>query len=185
MDQPARPARTRRTRERVCKRWTPKMDTTDPFPVSMEDLHTTIGCTKSGLYRYLKKHFEEGEHFVRRPSSSAATPKKWGGHNALTIFARDKSVPELVASSYNLQHRYAPHQQATTIMSLENQTIGFICSSLGGGGGGSPRATVSHWTVQGGSLLSRPCTGRGMRRMGSCRQGSGGRKGAGAPHRVP
>ena len=41
-----------------------------------------------------------------------------------------KKAYDLVSRSYNINNRYSPHIQVNAIMSVENQTIGFITACL-------------------------------------------------------
>lgn len=106
------------------------------FDVSLEGLDVTLGCRKDSLLRFMKKNLREGVHFIQKTLSPEAETKMGGGHNRVTFFARDVGIADLLKSSYNLKHKYVPHigslAQVKTIMTLENQTIGFICSALEG-----------------------------------------------------
>jgi very-short-patch-repair endonuclease len=86
---------------------------------------------KDHLVRFVRKNLKEGVHYISRPASRG----EHGGHNKVDyLLTRD--ARELVTNTYNLKHKYVSHvgslTQVRTIMSLENQTIGFIMTAFNG-----------------------------------------------------
>lgn len=91
------------------------------------DINDIQVARKDNIVRFLKKHFRENVHYVRKNNI--------GKRGATTHdYYVTKSTFELINSSYNLKHRYIPQlhsmKQVNLLMTLENQTIGFICSSF-------------------------------------------------------
>jgi very-short-patch-repair endonuclease len=102
------------------------LDTTSiKFDKNLEDLILYFNTRKDNILTYLKKHFKEDIHFITKKEISLQR----GKYNKRNIFMTNE-VFELIKSSYNIKHRYVPLlrnvEQVKTIMSLENQTIGFI-----------------------------------------------------------
>jgi very-short-patch-repair endonuclease len=102
------------------------LDTTSiKFDKNLEDLILYFNTRKDNILTYLKKHFKEDIHFITKKEISLQR----GKYNKCNIFMTNE-VFELIKSSYNIKHRYIPLlrnvEQVKTIMSLENQTIGFI-----------------------------------------------------------
>lgn len=110
-----------------------RIDTIVMRAVDIDDL-ATLGCRKDSMVRYLRRYFIEGKDYELVVGPNEVTIQG-GGHNKRHMFVTEEAY-SLILSSYNLKHRYAPLvgslRQVRTIMSLENQTIGFICSSLQG-----------------------------------------------------
>lgn len=102
--------------------------------INDDDL-VAMGCRKDNLMRFVRKHFVAGRDYTFEEIPKERRVKRWGGHNTLRILVTEDTYG-LIRSSYNLKNRYVPSvgslTQVKTIMSLENQTIGFICSSLQG-----------------------------------------------------
>jgi very-short-patch-repair endonuclease len=101
------------------------------FDFNLNDLLGEFKTSKQKLYLYLQKHFIENIHYEKRRPQ----PNKQGGQNRIDFYLR-KDVFELIKTTYNLKHRYVTKvknvNQVQTIMSLENQTIGFITAVLDG-----------------------------------------------------
>jgi len=102
------------------------LDTTSiKFDKNLEDLILYFNTRKDNILTYLKKNFKEDIHFITKKEISLQR----GKYNKRNIFMTNE-VFELIKSSYNIKHRYIPLlrnvEQVKTIMSLENQTIGFI-----------------------------------------------------------
>jgi very-short-patch-repair endonuclease len=81
---------------------------------------------KDLVVRFLKKHFIENTHYIIKKGCDV---KKHGGQNKHDYYLTNHAY-ELLTNSYNINNRYSPHIQVNTIMSLENQTIGFITACL-------------------------------------------------------
>lgn len=97
------------------------------FTYNLDDLLDLVQTKKGNLVRYVLKHFKENVHFVRRsdPSSQGR-----GGHNRVAFMLTEQAY-SLVEASYGQQHHYKSGG-VNTLMSLENQTIGFMKSALDG-----------------------------------------------------
>ena len=101
------------------------------FSKNLEELLEFITSPKNIIARYLKNNFKENIHFiVIRPNLN----KKHGGHNKIDYLLTEKSF-ELVKNSFNLKNRYLTKItenccHVNLLMSLENQTIGFIENSF-------------------------------------------------------
>lgn len=84
-----------------------------------------IDCRKDNLVRFIKRNFKIKEHFVEVPTNV----RRHGGNNQKDILMTQENY-DLVLKSFNLKNRYVPIfqnlNQVNIIMSLENQTIGFI-----------------------------------------------------------
>ena len=107
------------------------------FPISLDGLEGELGCRKDSLKRFLERCSLRKDIDYTTAKVCNSTFSCHGGHNRQTIFVRDQDVYDLIKSSYNLKHRYVPligglSQVSTILMSIENQTIGFICSCLKG-----------------------------------------------------
>jgi hypothetical protein len=81
--------------------------------------------------KFLVKNFRENVHYVI--SKNIYEKGKRGGQNKIN-YMLTKETLELVTNTYNLKHRYirkiGNSQHVNIIMSLENQTIGFIENSF-------------------------------------------------------
>jgi very-short-patch-repair endonuclease len=100
------------------------------YPVCIDRVCTEQNATKCNIVRFLKRNFVENVHYnVTKPDKSG----QYGGQNIivynLTTYAYD-----LITSSYGMKNKYVPNykntEQVQILMSLENQTIGFIASCL-------------------------------------------------------
>ena len=102
------------------------------FSKNLEELLEFITSPKNIIVRYLKNNFKENIHFiVIRPNNFN---KKHGGNNKIDYLLTEKSF-ELVKNSFNLKNRYLTKItenccHVNLLMSLENQTIGFIENSF-------------------------------------------------------
>lgn len=104
------------------------------FSRNIEDLlEEGTGTRKDTLVRYLCKHFKENAHYIKTTVDEALPKAPGGGYKRAIYFVSD-DVYELIKSSYNLKHRYVrvvgSMRQVRTVMSLENQTVGFIVSTF-------------------------------------------------------
>ncbi len=87
-----------------------------------------ITSRKDHITKFLTKNFKENIHYIK--FKNAITTKKGGcGKNRIEYLLTEETF-ELVKNSFNLKHRYITKignsQNINIIMSLENQTIGFI-----------------------------------------------------------
>jgi very-short-patch-repair endonuclease len=102
------------------------------FSKNLEELLEFITSPKNIIVRYLKNNFKEHIHFiVIHPNN---LNKKHGGNNKIDYLLTEKSF-ELVKNSFNLKNRYLTKIienccHVNLLMSLENQTIGFIENSF-------------------------------------------------------
>ena len=99
----------------------------DKFTKNLEDLLKIHNTRKDKIVRYIKKNLKENEHFVIKKTKST---NGRGGHNKVIYYLSENSF-ELVKDSFNLKHRYLTKinnnvNHVNILMSLENQTIGFI-----------------------------------------------------------
>ena len=105
------------------------------FNVDLDTVLGHIGGRKDNVTNYIKKHFVLNQDFVELPQPPSV-PKNRGGSNKVTYLMTSKTY-DLLKSSYNLKHKYMPllqnlNQVSTIVMSLENQTIGFIHNTFSG-----------------------------------------------------
>lgn len=103
------------------------------FSRNVEELMSLLKLERKGeIVRYLQKNFKEDVHYTKNNKNVI---KHRGGHNKIN-YELTENVFELVLNSYNLKNRYLPVIMNTPnlniIMSLENQTIGFIENSFNG-----------------------------------------------------
>jgi very-short-patch-repair endonuclease len=109
------------------------------FCVNLDDLTFHSGSSKGKQKKFLQKNFREGKHFVVQPFHPPTEKMNRGGHNRETIFLTEECA-DLMKSTYGLRNRYVTllHtasgslKQVKTLMTLENQTIGFIASCIDG-----------------------------------------------------
>jgi very-short-patch-repair endonuclease len=103
------------------------------FPVSIDQLAVDVNSRKDKILYYIKKHFREGVHYTK--VNYTPVVKKNGGQNRQDYYVTNETA-ELCRTTYNMKNKYVPHyknvEQVRVLMSLENQTIGFIASSLEG-----------------------------------------------------
>lgn len=87
---------------------------------------------KDNLVRFLTTHFKEHVHYKK---TRAVVYRRHGGAHKHEYTLTQQAF-DLVASSYNMKHRYVRKlmnvEQVTVLMSLENQTIGFIENAYAG-----------------------------------------------------
>jgi very-short-patch-repair endonuclease len=103
------------------------------FSKNLEDLLSNFTSQKIRIVEFLKNNFKENTHYIIKKHD---IDKKLGrgGHNKINYFLTDKTF-ELVKNSFNLKHRYLTKlnnncNHVNIVMSLENQTIGFIENSF-------------------------------------------------------
>lgn len=91
---------------------------------NLEALSKELDTRKDNVKRFLLKHFKINKDFIiiKKEAKKSGRPRE-------AILLTEK-VYQLMMKSYNISNRYSPHTQTNTIMSVENQTIGFIESCL-------------------------------------------------------
>lgn len=85
------------------------------------------GTNKKNATRFIKKHLIHGVHYTTSRTESV----RRGGHNKV-IFKLTPEANTLFRNSFKRGVTYAPERECATIMSLENQTVGFIHASYDG-----------------------------------------------------
>lgn len=101
------------------------------FTQNLDSLIPLFKTQKCSITRFLEKHFKENVHYIKYKSilTNNDLSKKHGGQNKIEYLLTDETF-ELMKSSYNLKHRYITKiknsNHVNIIMTLENQTIGFI-----------------------------------------------------------
>ena len=104
------------------------------FDCSVDDLTKDLGCRrKDAVVRFICKNFKENTHYiVVNPNKSCA---QHGGQNKNDLMMTAEAY-NLCKTSFNMKNKYLPKfanvEQVRIIMSLENQTIGFIASAFDG-----------------------------------------------------
>lgn len=92
-------------------------------------LFTSYRCS---VVNFLMKNFREIFRYIIQKNVNIGTGGR-GGKNKIFYMITNETL-ELVKNSYNLKHRYVRNigdsQHLNVIMSLENQTIGFIENSF-------------------------------------------------------
>ena len=101
------------------------------FNKNLEELLSIFKTQKVKLVNFLKNNFKENIHYIINKNINLST--KHGGHNKINYLV-NKETFELIKNSYNLRYRYVNiinnTKNINIIMSLENQTIGFIENSF-------------------------------------------------------
>jgi very-short-patch-repair endonuclease len=90
-------------------------------------LDANQGTRKCNIKRFIVKHFTRNVHYVLTTSSLLNIGS--GGQNKEDVLLTEETF-NLCLASFKLKNRYNPSLQVKTIMSLENQTIGFITACL-------------------------------------------------------
>ena len=102
------------------------------FTKDLDDLVSILNAKKQKIKIFLKKNFRENIDFIYYNLVSNKK-KNLGGHNKI-IYMLTEETYELVKNTYNLKHRYVPvinnTKHINIVMSIENQTIGFIENSF-------------------------------------------------------
>jgi len=108
------------------------------FSYKSEDLVIPLNlANKAHIDRFIRKQFKEGVHYIHKKSQMPSNENKltWGGHNKMDTLLT-KEAYDLCLSTYNLKHKYVSKvgglEQVKILMSLENQTIGFIENAFKG-----------------------------------------------------
>jgi very-short-patch-repair endonuclease len=101
------------------------------FSKNLEELLPLFASQKVRIVEFLKYNFKENIHYIINKNNFKI--KKNGGNNKIDYMLTDEAF-ELVKNTYNLKHRYitkiGDSRHLNIIMSLENQTIGFIKNSF-------------------------------------------------------
>jgi len=102
------------------------------FTKNAEELLLLVKTQKHNIIRYLKKYFIENTHFIIK---KAYDNKKngSGGHNKDNYLLTNECY-EIIKDNYNLKNKYLTKllgniKNFNLLMSLENQTIGWIENS--------------------------------------------------------
>jgi very-short-patch-repair endonuclease len=102
------------------------------FTKSLDELlYIFKDSQKIRIVEFLKNNFKENIHFIK---SNENKKQGRGGHNKINYFLSSETF-ELIKNSFNLKHRYLSKindniNHVNLLMSLENQTIGFIENSF-------------------------------------------------------
>lgn len=88
---------------------------------------------KIRVVEFLKNNFKENVHYIKDKENNNKKEGRWG-HNKINYLLTETTF-ELVKNSFNLKHRYLSKindnvGHLNLLMSLENQTIGFIENSF-------------------------------------------------------
>ena len=101
------------------------------FNKNFEELLLLFTSQKVRIVEFLKNNFREDIHYIKFKNTIKLNCR--GGHNKINYFLTGETF-ELVKNTFNLKHRYVSKignsQHINIIMSLENQTIGFIENSF-------------------------------------------------------
>jgi len=99
------------------------------FNKNLEELLVIFTSQKVRITEFIQKNFREDIHYIKIKNNT----KQHGGQNKINYFLTEKTF-ELVKNTFNLKHRYITKignsQHINILMSLENQTIGFIENSF-------------------------------------------------------
>lgn len=109
------------------------MDQANIFCKNLEDLVPFFQTQKVTLATNLQKNFVLNKHYIKVSPGKRSDVIK-GGQNKINYFLTEEAY-ELLKNSYNLKHRYVKKITSTSehvnvVMSIENQTIGFIENSV-------------------------------------------------------
>jgi len=105
------------------------------FSRNIDELTSLLKMDKNkhSIVRYILKNFREDIHYKKNKCNGKINQR--GGHNKIN-YELTGNVFELVLNCFNLKNRYLPvvlnTPNVNIIMSLENQTIGFIENSFNG-----------------------------------------------------
>lgn len=101
------------------------------FTKSIDDILLLFNSKKVKITEFLEKNFKENIHYIKfKTIKKRENGDMRGGHNKIDYLLTEETF-ELVKNTYNLKHRYitkigdTPHINPV-VMSIENQTIGFI-----------------------------------------------------------
>jgi hypothetical protein len=100
------------------------------FIKNLEEL-LYLSPKKYNITYFLKNNFKENIHYIIKTNDK--TIKQHGGQNKIYYFLTNETF-ELFKNTFKLKHRYITKinnlEHVNIIMSLENQTIGFIENSF-------------------------------------------------------
>ena len=103
------------------------------FGKNLEELLPLFTSQKVRIVEFLKYNFKENIHYIKNNIKKKIDINNRGGHNKVDYILTDETF-ELVKNTFNLKHRYitkiGDSKHINIIMSLENQTIGFIENSF-------------------------------------------------------
>ena len=106
------------------------------FTYKSDDLVIPLNTNKTHVNRFIRKQFKEGIHYIREKSQKSQDNRDPRGGNNKIDTLLTKEAYELCLSTYNLKHKYVSKvgglEQVKILMSLENQTIGFIENAFKG-----------------------------------------------------
>jgi very-short-patch-repair endonuclease len=99
------------------------------FIKNLEELMKNFTSQKIKIVEFLKNNFKENIHYIIEKTYDEKKQGR-GGHNKINYLLTEKTF-ELINNSFNLKHRYLTKindncEHVNLLMSLENQTIGFI-----------------------------------------------------------
>lgn len=102
------------------------------FTKNLEELEKIFkDSQKIRIVEFLKNNFKENVHYVMKKNINIK--KKRGGHNKISYLMTEE-VYEFIKNSFNLKNRYVKffgsNNCINIVMSLENQTVGFIENSF-------------------------------------------------------
>ena len=102
------------------------------FKHNLTELISLFNSRKDNIVAFVRKNLTKGIHYQeQRPSMN----DRRGGHNKIDMFLTEEAC-ELVKETYKLRNRYITNgdkvKQVRVIMTLENQTIGFIENCFNG-----------------------------------------------------
>ena len=107
------------------------MTTKINFNKNLDELVLILKLKKKGnIVRFCIKNFKENiDYIILKPNFDIKKNKKQGGLNEINYFLTEDTF-NLCKTTYNLKHKYVPYynnvEQIKILMTLENQTIGFI-----------------------------------------------------------
>jgi len=109
------------------------MDQADIFCKNLEDLLPSLNAKKFNVTYNLVRSFAKNKHYITKPAMKSSNGGR-GGHNRVDYFLTEEAY-ELLKNSYNLKHRYvrkitSTSEHVNVVMSIENQTIGFLENSF-------------------------------------------------------
>jgi very-short-patch-repair endonuclease len=102
----------------------------------IKDFNDLVEIFKSSqkvkIVEFLKNNFKQNVHYIIKEHNGKKQGR--GGHNKITYLLTEQTF-ELVKNTFNLKHRYLRKisdngEHVNLLMSLENQTIGFIENSF-------------------------------------------------------
>lgn len=104
------------------------------FTKDIDELVLYFNAQKDSIVRFIRKNFTENTHYAKKPIINKILGR--GGHNKIHVYLTEETF-ELVKNTYNLKHRYVKHlnkdcEHKNVVMSIENQTIGFLENAFNG-----------------------------------------------------